>query len=182
MKRPNRAHMSSLRVSRWWIWVPFLFLLAGGCKPREPRELRCVPSAIFEALEPKQEAGAAPFSIERLGPRVESDVVEDTLDHIILTDGKNGSVTWMFMSHFSIVIDIAYSPTEGLARRVDLPEEVYPMKRFIDGKSERVRFGYRSKVCLQLGKDGPYVYCKGGKYSEDERFLVADMTCKPSEK
>lgn len=48
------------------------------------------------------------------------------------------------------------------------------MKRFREGWSERVRFGFRSNVCLSRDEFWTYLFCP---HSKDELFLVADMTC-----
>lgn len=176
MKKSTRAPAKSHRLSMWWIWVPLISLLVVGCKPREPRELMCRPTAIFEVLEPEKGAGVAPFSIERLGPQVDSRAVEAVPTGLGFTRGNHARIYWM-LGHFSVDTEVLYSPAEGLARRVDHPGDVYPVKRFVDGRVERAQLGFRKKVCLRLEKDETYVFCKPGNYSKDERFLVADMTC-----
>ena len=45
---------------------------------------------------------------------------------------------------------------------------------FSDTKPERVRFGFRSEVCRKPSGDGSY---RGCTPTENELFLVADMTC-----
>jgi hypothetical protein len=42
-----------------------------------------------------------------------------------------------------------------------------------------VWLGFRSSVCLEPDEYGGYAFCK---FTDDELFLIVDMTCKPSEK
>lgn len=143
-------------------------LLACRCPPRE---LMCKPIAFYEVIEPGRGAGAAPFSIERLGRKVEW--VQPKVDFVTLKNDNRMYVGWSLLD-FDVGGDMIYSPAEGLARDVENPELVYPMKRFKKGWTEHVRFGFRSSVCPEPDKSGSYVFCQ---YAKDEWFLVADMTC-----
>ncbi len=96
-----------------------------------------------------------------------------TPDVLILKNDNRVFVGWMF-NDFGVPADMIYSPTEGLARDVEDPKLVNPMKRFKEGWTEHVRFGFRSSVCLEPDKSGSYVSCQ---YAKGEWFLVADMTC-----
>ena len=168
MNNSTRVRPSDLCTLWRWSWVPLVSLLAWGCTPRE---LMCEPVAYYEVLEPERGAGAAPFSIERLGRKVEG--VLTRLEYIVLAKDNHMHVGWSAYD-FGAEYDMMFSPSEGLARDVKDPELVNPMKRFSGFWSERVRFGFRSNVCLSRDKFGTYAFCP---YSEDERFLVADMTC-----
>ena len=169
MKKSTHSPACCLCVSKWWAWVQLVSLLAGGCKPRE---WICEPIAYLEVVEPERAAGAAPFSIERLGREV--DGLQTVPTHVTLKGDNRVYVGWMAYD-FSYGSNMIYSPAEGFARDVDDPQDVHPMKRFNDGKRERVRFGFRSAACLGPDKYGSYVFCKYGK---DELFLAADMTCR----
>jgi hypothetical protein len=127
--------------------------------------------AYYEVLDPEHGAGAAPFSIERLGRKAEGVLM--TPDVLTLKNDNRMFVGWTFKD-LGIPADMIYSPTDGLARDVENPELVYPMKRFKEGWTEHVRFGFRSSVCLGPDEFGTYALCP---YSVDEWFLVADMTC-----
>jgi hypothetical protein len=94
-------------------------------------------------------------------------------DMLVFTGENHVTIGWS-LSDFSFDTDAIYSPEEGLVRDVDAPDHVYPMKRFFDGKSERARFGFRSTVCRKPVKWGEYWNCD---LTENELFLVADMTC-----
>lgn len=178
MRKSVRLQASSPTVSWWWTWVVLASLLTGCCKSQkaqEPRELVCEPIAFFEVLEPERDAGAAPFSIERFGPEVKGGF--NSLEFVDFKDDNHVQVTWNIGTDLIIESseDLVYSPVDGLARDVDQPQNVHPMRRFFDGKSERVRFGFRSTICRQPGMDGLYVFCK---HTEEELFLVADMYCR----
>ena len=180
MKRLSRVHGDSLPMSWRWTWVLLVPLLAGCCKSQksqEPRELVCKPIAFFEVLEPERGAGAAPFSIKRFGPEVDEGAVYTSPMYVSYEDDNRGRVEWstIGVDLFIDWDDFVYSPAEGLARDVDDPESVYPMRRFFDGKSERVWFGFRSSICREPGAYDDWVFCKRTK---EELFLVADMYCR----
>ncbi len=136
-----------------WIGVALVSLLACRCPPRE---LLCKPVAYYEVVEPERGAGAAPFSIERLGRKV--DWVPRRPDVLTLKNDNRMFVGWTIRD-LSAPSDMIYSPTEGLAREVEHAELVYPMKRFKDGWTEHVRFGFRSSVCLSRDQFGTYLFC-----------------------
>ena len=169
MKKQARTVACSLHVSRLWAWVSLVPLLAGACKPHD---LVCNTEGVFQALKPEQGAGVAPFSIERLGPEVKLRVLEDVPDGLTLKRDNRMTAWWTVLGHISRHNDLIFSPDEGLARNVKHPDDVYPMRRFTDGASERVRFGFRSTTCRDPGKSS--AFCGFG---EEELFLVAEMTC-----
>jgi hypothetical protein len=143
-------------------------LLAWGCKPRE---LLCKPVAYYEVLEPERGAGAAPFNIERLGRKIEGSLTK--IDYITLAKDNHMHVGWS-AHDFGGEYEMTFSPAEGLARGIKNHEPTHPMKRLREGWSDRVRFGFRSNVCLSRDEFGTYLLCPRSK---DELFLVADMTC-----
>ena len=168
----------SMRLSRWWIWIALVPLLASGCKgcslgkAPPPVELVCKSIAYHEVLDPEQGAGAAPFSIEQTGPKLEVEQLKLRPDLLVFLSETRVSVDWANFSKYR-ASEAIYSPEEGLARSTRT-DAVFPMKRFSDGKLERVRFGFRSKVCLKPDGRGSYYDCTP---TENELFLVADMTC-----
>ena len=167
--------MCNLHLDHSWAWIPLVTLLAvgcDGCKAPGPRVLVCEPIAYYEVLNPEQGAGKAPFSIERLGPQVKD--VKFSINHLEFT-GENRVTTYWSRGHFYGMTDFIYSPDGGLVRAVEDPDIVRPMKLFSDGKSERVRFGFRSQVCRKPLKRGGVWDCD---LTENELFLVADMTCR----
>ena len=127
---------------------------------------------VFQALNPDQGAGAAPFSIERLGPEVERTVLERVPGALTLTSDNRATAWWTVLGHVHDYNDLILSPAEGLARNGDDPGDVYPMRRFPDGASERVRFGFRSTACRDPGKRSGLCV-----FGNDRLFLVAEMTC-----
>lgn len=145
-----------------------LALLAfAACKPRE---VVCESRAFFRAAEPQRGAGAAPFSIDRLGPEVKGAALKEVPLFFVFVDGNRGRLEWM---HADLVSSspVLYSPEEGLARNPDAAQQVFPMKRLAEGSSERVRLGFRSRACL--GEDaGPCA-----TYGQEELYVVADMPC-----
>lgn len=169
MKKPTRAAACGLHLSRWWVWVSLIPVLAGGCKPRD---LVCETKAVFQALNPGQGAGSAPFSIERLGPEVKVRMLERQPLFITLKGDNHGDVEWLLLGHIDAGSDVIYSPAEGLVRDIKHPEHVHPMKRLPGGATERVWLGFRSAVCPD--PQGSASFCKFG---DEELYLVADMTC-----
>jgi hypothetical protein len=131
----------------------------------------CEPVAYHEVLEPERGAGAAPFSVERLGRKVEGVDFEPV--SLTLKNDNRVVVDWM-LSDWGFDSHLIYSPAEGLARDVENSKLVYPMKRLKDGWSEHVRFGFRSTICLGRDPFGAFVFCQ---HSKEALFLVADMTC-----
>ena len=168
----------SLRLSSWWTWILLLPLLASGCKgchlgkAPAPFEFVCKSIAYYEVLDPEQGAGAAPFSIEQFGPKLEVEQMKLRPDLLVFLSETRVSVDWANFSKYR-ASEAIYSPEEGLARSTR-PAAVVPTKRFSDGKLERVRFGFRSKVCFEPDERGSYYDCTP---AENELFLVADMTC-----
>jgi len=131
-------------------------LLAGGCKPHD---LVCETKAVFQAPNPEQGTGAAPFSMERPGPEVKTGMLHDVPRFITLKSDNHAGTEWEHLGH--------------IARNVKHPEVVYPMKRLSDGATERVRFGFRSAACRDPNAWGAS-FCQFGG---DELFLIAEMTC-----
>ena len=167
--------MCNLQPYQWWAWIPLVTLLAGGCdgcKAPGPRQLLCKSVAYYEVLSPEQGAGKAPFSIERLGPQVKD--MEFSMDGLEFTGENRVTADWTIGDFYGWT-DFFYSPEEGLVRDIEDAGIVYPMKLFSDGKSERVRFGFRSKVCRKPLRGGEPWNCD---LTENELFLVADMTCR----
>jgi hypothetical protein len=166
-------------MSRRWTRLLLVPLLAAGCfgecKRRPAREFSCKTIAYYEALNPEQDAGEAPFSIERLGPKLEEGQVQRRPLWLRFYNETRIFVTWQLSGHDFQEAKATYSPEEGLARSFRNSDIVYPMKRFSDGKLEHVHFGFRSKVCPKPNDQGTYYYkCQ---LTENELFIVADMTC-----
>jgi hypothetical protein len=133
----------------------------------------CEPQSYFQVLQPEEGAGAAPFSIERLGPEMKSAYLAADLPGILTLKSNNRvSMSWRG-GDFIVGSKLIFSPSEGLARDVQDPKYVYPMKRFSDGASERVRFGFRSPTCSTPRRFG---FCDE---RDDNLFLAAEMTCHP---
>jgi hypothetical protein len=161
------------RTLRRWVCLALVTLLASACKPHP---LLCVTQAVFQPLNPEQDVGAAPFNIDRLGPAVKAGILHNVPDGITLTGRHRARVHWSLLGHIYGYGDLIYSPDEGLARNIDDPKRVYPMRRFSDGTSERVRFGFRSTACRDPTQGT--VSCEFGK---EQLFLVAEMTCHPDD-
>ena len=160
-------------------WIPLVPLIAvgcfGECKRRPAREFACKTVAYHEALNPEQGAGEAPFSIERLGPKLKQGQVQLMPIRLRFVSETRVIVTWQWRSNFRDS-KATYSPEEGVARSFRDSDIVYPMKRFSDGKLEHVHFGFRSTVCPKPNDQGTYYYkCQ---LTENELFIVADMTCR----
>ena len=132
----------------------------------------CRTEAVFQALNPEQGAGAAPFNIERLGPEVKRSVLHTVPGALTLKSDNRVTGWWTSLGHIHDYNDLIFSPAEGLARNVDDPKDVYPMRRFSDGASERVRFGFRTTACRDPGKHSGLCV-----FGDENLFLVADMTC-----
>ena len=156
-----------LHVLPQWAWVSLIPFLAGACKPRP---LECDPVGYFQVLQPQEGAGAAPFSIERLGPEVKPITVQKVSGILVLKRNNRVRVSWR-VSHFFESSDLVFSPSEGLARDVRNPKDVYPMKRFSKGASERVRFGFRGVPCR------PRIAIAECTPVGDPLYLAAEMTC-----
>jgi hypothetical protein len=131
--------------------------------------------AYFEVLQPQEGAGVAPFSIERLGPEVKRVSVEHVPGALELKSHNRVRVGWETVG-FLPYSDLIFSPSEGLARDVQDPQHVYPMRRYSVGASERVRFGFRSHACRSPRQFG---VCD---MVGDALFLAAEMQCHPEEK
>ena len=99
-------------------------------------------------------------------------MLEDVLGALTLKSDNRARAWWTSLGHISRRNNLIFSPDEGLARNVKHPDDVYPMRRFSDGASERVRFGFRSTTCRDPGRSS--AFCEFG---EEELFLVAEMTC-----
>lgn len=169
MKVRARAVDCLLHVSLRWACVLLTALVAGACKPRD---LVCDKASYFQVLQPEEGAGAAPFSIERLGPKLRSADLPKVPGILELKSNNRVRVGWE-SDDFARDSDLIFSPSEGLARNVKDPSDVYPMRRFPDGASERVRFGFRSPSCRVPRK---YGYCPP---RDDNLFLVAELICHP---
>ena len=169
MKIRARAVDRFLHVSLRWGWISLIPFLAGGCKPRD---LVCDEASYFQVLRPEEGAGVAPFSIERLGPTLRSADLPKVPAIIRLRSNNRVRVGWE-SDDFARDSDLIFSPPEGLARNVKDPNDVYPMRRFSVGASERVRFGFRSPSCRVPMEFG---YCPT---RDDNLFLVAELTCHP---
>lgn len=70
---------------------------------------------------------------------------------------------------FNPGFELRYYPDDGVARTPDADGPEFPMARRSKTFSDRVRLGFRSRMCIQRGAT-----CQ--KYS-DEKFLIADMPC-----
>ncbi len=158
-----------LHVSPRWAWVSLVPVLACACKSPD---LVCEGGAYFQVLQPEQGAGVAPFSIERLGPKMGAADLAHVPDILTLTSNTRVIVSWdsgdLFMDS-----KLIFSPGEGIARNVSNPDDVYPMRRFSVGVSERVRFGFRSPTCRTPRRFG---ICD---MRNDNLFLAAEWTCHP---
>jgi len=170
MKRSTRALVCGLRVSRWWAGILLVLSLAGGCKPRD---LVCETKAVFQVSSPEQGTGTAPFSIERLGPEVKLGMLHDLPEFITLKGDNHAETEWVHLGHIAGSSELIFSPAEGLARNIRNPNDVYPMRRFPDSSTERLRFGFRSRTCRDPKAWGAS-FCVFG---EEELYLIADMTC-----
>lgn len=171
MTKSPRATMCGFRLALWWVWGLLVPLLI-AC-PQPPQELVCVPTGIFEVLEPERGVGAAPFSVERLGAEMKG-ALDKPESITFIRGGTRAIITWRSYGHMYSESEVVYSPSEGLARSPKDPTEVYPIS-FVDGKAHRMRLGYDSKVCRKPDANGGYTFCK---YSEARVPLVADMTCR----
>ena len=160
-----------LRVLPQWAWVSLIPFLAGACKPPA---LECDPVSYFQVLEPREGTGAAPFSIERLGPEVKRYSVEKVPGILELKRNNRVRVSWR-QADFGVYSDLIFSPSEGLAWNVANPKDVYPMRRFSDGKSERVRFGFRAPPCRPRPA---FAECTP---VGDPLYLAAEMICQPEQ-
>ena len=157
----------SLFFFRRWSWILLVSFLAGACKPPK---LVCDSVGFFQVLQPQEGAGAAPFSIERLGPEVKRLSVAKVPDILSLKRNNRVSVSWG-PAHYVVSSDLIFSPSEGLARDIRNPENVYPMRRFSEGASERVRFGFRAVPCR------PRIPIAECTPVGDPLYLAAEMTC-----
>lgn len=152
-----------------WAWVSLVPVLACACKSPD---LVCEDGAYFQVLQPEEGAGVAPFSIERLGPRLGAADLANVPGILTLTSNNRVIVSWDSGDLF-LDSKLVFSPDEGIARNVRAPDVVYPMRRFSDGTSERVRFGFRSRTCHPPRQFG---ICHQG---DDDLFLAVEMTCHP---
>jgi len=171
MKKQTRTLACRLRVSWWWAGIALAPFLAGACKPHD---LVCENGSYFQLLQPEEGAGVAPFSIERLGPEVKRSELASVPYALTLKSDNRVRVDWKSIGHILGHNDLIFSPAEGLARNVNRPNDVYPMRRVSDGASERVRFGFRSAACRVPGKG--IAFCQLG---DDDLFLAAEATCHP---
>lgn len=153
-----------------WVWLTvLLFCHIVGCRPRE---IVCESQAFFQVPGAERYAGVAPFNIERIGAEVRHGDLEVKPLSLTFVEGNRARTDWMVRGHIPGQADVVYSPAEGVARGLHDQRQVFPMMRLTDSSSSRVRFGFRSSVCLDAGK-GP---CQ--RYGTEELFLVADMPCK----
>lgn len=169
MKKRTRSVARFGYISSRWAWVPLILFLAGACKPPA---LECDPVSYFQVLEPQEGTGAAPFSIERLGPEVKPVTVQKVPGILVLKKNNRVRVSWRELDFFESS-DLVFSPSEGLARDVRNPEDVYPMRRFSDGGTDRVRFGFRAPPCR------PRLAFAECTSVGAPLYLAAEMTCQP---
>src|SRR5512146_807455 len=120
MKIRPRAVAGPLHVSLRWAWVSLIPLLAGACKPRD---VMCEEGSYFQVLQPQEGAGAAPFSIERLGPKMKSADLDQVPGYLILKGNNRVSVSWD-SGDFVGGTELIFSPSEGLARDPKHPDDV----------------------------------------------------------
>ena len=153
-----------------WAWAALLAVtVLPGCKPYPGVE--CQPEGYFRLIEPERKAGAAPFSIDRLGPQTKEPLAFIPL-LITFREKDRPEVSWMSYGDSWLDIKYIYSPEEGVARNSHNPDNVLPMKWLSD---ERLLLGFESPVCLD-GKPGRH-YCMFADYSQDWRPFAADMKC-----
>ncbi len=171
MKIRTRAVDRLLHVSLRWACVLLTAFLADACKPRD---LVCDRASYFQVLQPEEGAGVAPFSIERLGPKLRDIDLPKVPGVLELHINNRVRVGWE-SDDFARDSDLIFSPSEGVARNVKDPIEVYPMRHFSDGASERVRLGFRSPSCRVPREFG---YCPT---KDDDLFLVAELICHPEQ-
>lgn len=171
MSKQTRTLARSLHVSAWWSWLALGPLLAGACKSRD---LGCDTTAIFQALNREQDAGAAPFNIDRPGPEVRRHRLHNVPDGMTLRSDNSARLDWTILGHIYRRTDLLYSPAEGVAREVDDPTAVYPMRRFSEAGKELAWFGFWSTACRDPNRGT--VACEFG---EEKLTLVAVMICHP---
>ena len=169
MKRRSRNVDHPPRVSPRWAWISLVPVLACACKPRD---LVCEDGAYFQVLQPEEGAGAAPFSIERLGPKLGAADLPSPPGILTLARNNRVIISWDSGDLF-LESKLIFSPGEGIARNVNNLDDVYPMRRFSVGASERVRFGFRSPTCRTPRRFG---ICA---MRDDNLFLAAEWTCHP---
>ena len=157
-----------------WVLCPALWLL--GTSACKPREVVCESRAFYQVLSPEQGAGGTPSSIERLGPEVKRGNIEEVPIFLTFTGGYRARAEWMSLGHIPSYAELLYSPGEGLARNVNAPRDVYPMRRLGAGESEHVWFGFRSAVCSSTDGRADNWPCRYEK-EKGKLFLVADMAC-----
>jgi len=171
MNERARAVARLFQVSQRWAWVSLIPFLAGACKPRP---LVCESVGYFQVLQPQEGAGVAPFSIERLGPEVKPISVGKVPTFLSLKRNNRVIVSWQVVD-FLPISELIFSPSEELAWNVENPKDVYPMRRFSDGASERVRFGFRAPPCRPR-----YAFAVCTPVG-DPLYLAAEMICQPEQ-
>jgi hypothetical protein len=93
---------------------------------------------------------------------------------LVLKNRDRVTVSWE-SGDLALESHLIFSPAEGLARSVNDPKYVYPMRRFSEGASERVRFGFRSDSCSAPREFG---ICHS---RNDNLFLAAELPCHPEQ-
>jgi len=166
MKMPVRN--CAVWVSRW-AWPALLALaVLPACRRSE---VECETRAFFRLVEPERKTGAAPFSIDRLGPEVKESLSIRPY-YVTLKEGNHAEVGWMGFD-LGLDVDYIYSPEEGVARNALNADDVLPMKRLSD---ERLLVGFRSLICVDgIARSH---YCMDDRYSKEELPFAADMTCR----
>lgn len=156
--------------SRCWLLLGAIVLV--GCKARP---VSCKATRVSRAAVAGSLPADVPFDIETPGPELALGAVETMPLYLTFTTKSRVRSQWMSFGHVASYADLVYSTKEGLARNADDAKEVFPMKRFSDGATERVRFGFRSRVCTDPEALAGRTLCS--RYGQQEVLLVADMAC-----
>ena len=151
----------------------FIVVLFAGCKERP---LVCEPQAIFRPVPAIPKDGRLRPDVHELelGPRLELAQMEIYPTSLIFFEDDRVTVWWRALGHITARTQARYSPADRLVRSVDSPDQVFSLRRFSDGSSERVWFTFGTPTCPEPAPPPGRLRCVYGP----EEWLIADMTCR----
>ena len=160
------------RVRGGW-WLFFVAFVLAGCTERP---LVCEPQAIFRPVPAIPKKGELPPDVHELelGPKLELAQVEIYPTSLIFFEDNRVRVWWRALGHIAARTQALYSSAERVVRSVEDPDEVFSLRRFSDGSSERVWLTFDTPTCRAPAPPPGRQHCAYGS----EEWLVVDMTCR----
>lgn len=155
-----------------WLSLFVVFLLT-GCKEKP---LVCETQGIFRPVPAAPKAGGSLPDVRALERGLELELAQAEIypTSLIFFAENRVRVAWRARGHIAARTQALYSPAEGVVRSVKYPDEVFSLRKFSDGSSERVWLTFDTPTCADPAAPAGRLHCVYGP----EEWLVADMTCR----